>query len=149
MAKNLTKPDLPQEPKRKSTAAEKGNTLEKYCSECFSEQVNIDATDATTINVVLKNIGNALIGAGSKVRICRRCFRRQRVLQHLENNPTVDAEGTHGCSKKRRRKLRKRSFEGQTASRKCDLDGNSADGENSDSDSSEKFTDFLQYDSDD
>ena len=62
MAKNITKSDLPQEPKRKSTAAEKGNTLEKYCSRCFScyqQQVHIDATDATVINIVLKNIGNA------------------------------------------------------------------------------------------
>lgn len=133
-------------------AAEKGNTLEKYCFRCFScyqQQVHIDATDATAINIVLKNIGNALIGAGSKVKICRRCFRRQRVLHHFENNRAVCADATHGSSKKPRRKLRKRSFEGQSASRKCDLDRNSADGEKSDSDGCEKFTDFLQYDSDD
>ena len=116
----------------------------------YQQQVHIiDATDATAVNVVLKNIRNALIGAGSKVRIYRRCFRRQRVLQHSENNHTVCADGTHGSSKKSRRKLRKRSFESKEASRKCDLDGNSADGENSDSDGCEKFTDFLQYDSDD
>ena len=81
MAKNITKSDRPQKPKRKSTAAEKGSTLEKYCSEyfsCYQQQVHIiDAIDATAINVVLKNIRNALIGARSKVRICRRCFRRQ------------------------------------------------------------------------
>ena len=36
MANNITKSDHPQEPKRKSAATEKRNTLEKYCSECFS-----------------------------------------------------------------------------------------------------------------
>lgn len=90
-------------------AAEKGNTLEKYyfrCFSCYQQQVHIDATDATAINIVLKNIGNALIGAGSKVKICRRCFRRQRVLQHFENNRAVCADATHGSSKKPRRKLR-------------------------------------------
>ena len=153
MAKNIIKSDHPQEPERKSTTAEKCNTLLKCCSECFrcyqQQEHIIDVTDATAVNVVLKNTRNALIGDGSNVRICRRCYRHQGVLQHSENNPAVCADGTHWSSKKRRRKLRKRSFESKKPSRKCDLDGNSADGENSDSDGFEKFNDFLQYDSDD
>ena len=146
MAKDITKSE-PQEPK-------------SDYSECFNyyqHQVRINAMDATKINIDLINNGTALIGNDSKVTICQRCFRRQGAPKHLENKNGACVDGTGAfchdgstkSSMKRRRKRRKKPLEGQKASRKCDVDGNSADSENSDSDDSAKFNNFLHYDSDD
>ena len=146
MAKDITKSE-PQEPK-------------SDCSECFNyyqQQERINAMDATKINIKLINNRTALIGDDSKVTICQRCFRRQGAPKHVENKTEVCVDGTGAfchdgstkSSMKRRRKRRKKPLQGQTAPRKCDVGGNSADSENSDSDDSAKFNNFLQYDSDD
>ncbi|KAJ7319451.1 hypothetical protein OS493_036217 [Desmophyllum pertusum] len=154
-----SQPPESQEPRRESEATESNNALDVNCSKCFNrQQVNINAMDVTAVNIVLNNNRTMVLGDNTQVTICQRCFSRgrQRVPQHSESkteqvfadgNDTSCQDGSARSSKKRRRK-RKKPSEGQTAS-KSDVDGNSADGENSDSDHSNKFGDFLQCDSDD
>ena len=88
------------------------------------QQVRINAMDATTINICLIDINNrtALMGNDSKVTICQRCFRRQRLPKHLENKTGVCVDGTGAfcddgstkSSMKRQIKRRKKPLEGST-----------------------------------
>lgn len=158
MATNKAKPPAPQELQLENEVTE-GST---NCSDCFTgQQVNINAMNATAVNVVLSKNRTTVIGDNSQVIICERCRlrSRQRVPQQTEMSETksglfADGNGTsclHRTStknSKKRRKKRKKASEDQAAL-KCDVDGNSADGENSDSDHSDKFGHFLQCDSDD
>ena len=65
------KPPESQELQSESKATE-GNIK---CSECFSgQQVNINATDATAVNIVLRANKTAVVGNNTQVTICERCL---------------------------------------------------------------------------
>lgn len=135
-----------------------GNEGSVHCSECFNGQqanMNLDAMNVTAVNILLCNNKTAIVGNNAQLKICEGHL-QPTVLQNTESKSGVSADGQSASSchhasslkKRRRRKRKKISFKAQKVSN-CDVDGNSADGENSDSDHSDKFKNFLEYDSDD
>lgn len=151
MAMDTTKPTESQELQFESEATESSVS----CSECFKgQQVNINAMNVTDVNVIVRNNRTAVIGDKTQLNICEGGLHPCQ-LHNTESKSGVFADGNdtschHGSTKKtkKRRRKRKKPSEVQTAL-KCDEGGNSADGENSDSDHSDKFGNFLQCDSDD
>lgn len=140
-----------QTPLLESEAAESSNS-----SHCLNgKEITINAMDATAVNLVLRKNGTVVLGNHSQLNIGKRCFLQDGVSQSksTESGVFTDGKGASSrleSSKRTRptRRKRKRSSKVKTTP-KCERDGNSADGENSDSDYADKFPDFLQSDSDD
>jgi len=138
-----TKPPESQTPVLEREAAESCN-----CSHCLNgKEITINAMGMTDLNLVLSNNGTTIVGNNSQLNFCERCRVSQSKMSVADGKgASSQIESTK--STKRKRRKRKRSSILQRTS-KCDVDGNSADGENSDSDNVDKFKDFLQSDSDD
>jgi len=152
LAMDATKPPESQTPLLESEAVESSN-----CSHCLNgQEITINTMDVTALNLVLRNNRTTIVGNNSQLNICKRCLPRQRVSQSKSAESGVSVADGKGASSliestkstKAKRRKRKRSSKVQTTS-KCDVDGNFADVENSDSDNADKFKDFLQSDSDD